>query len=61
MLNPVLIANPELTKHLTDSIYIEDVVFTTGIVAYGDVYILASGELDLCTRITHMPKSKFNL
>jgi predicted GH43/DUF377 family glycosyl hydrolase len=61
MLNPVLIANPELTKHLTDSIYIEDVVFTTGIVEYGDVYILASGELDLCTRITHMPKSKFNL
>jgi len=61
MLNPVLIANPELTKQLADSIYIEDVVFTTGIVEYGDVYILASGELDLCTRITHMAKSNFNL
>ena len=61
MENPVLIANPELTKQMTDSIYIEDVVFTTGIVDHGDLYILASGELDLCTRITHMPKSKFNL
>jgi predicted GH43/DUF377 family glycosyl hydrolase len=61
MLNPVLIANPDLTKHLADSIYLEDVVFTTGILEHGDSYILASGELDLCTRITHMPKSKFNL
>jgi predicted GH43/DUF377 family glycosyl hydrolase len=61
MLNPVLIANPDLTKHLADSIYLKDVVFTTGILEHGDSYILASGELDLCTRITHMPKSKFNL
>lgn len=61
MQNPVLTANPDLTKKLSDSIYIEDVVFTTGIADYGDVYILASGELDLCTRITHIPKSKFNI
>jgi predicted GH43/DUF377 family glycosyl hydrolase len=58
---PVLISNPDLTKQLSDSIYIKDVVFTTGIVDYDDVYILASGELDLCTRITHIPKSKFNI
>lgn len=61
MLNPVLISNPELTKQMSDSIYIEDVVFTTGIVKHGAMYILASGELDLCIRITHIPKSKFNL
>ena len=61
MQNPVLTANPDLTKQLSNSIYIEDVVFTTGIVDYGDVYILASGELDLCTRITHISKSKFNI
>lgn len=60
MHNPILTANPELTKELTDSIYIQDIVFTTGIVDYSDVYIIASGELDLCTRITHIPKSTFN-
>jgi len=61
MQEPVLISNPDLTKQLLDSIYIKDVVFTTGIADYDDVYILASGELDLCTRITHIPKSKFNI
>lgn len=60
MQNPILTANPDLTKQLSNNIYIEDVVFTTGIVDYGDNYILASGELDLCTRITHISKSKFN-
>ena len=61
MQKPVLTANPDLTKQLSDSIYIEDVVFTTGIVDFGEDYILASGELDLCTRITHIPKSRFNI
>lgn len=61
MQKPVLTANPDLTKQLSDSIYIEDVVFTTGIIDFGEDYILASGELDLCTRITHIPKSIFNI
>lgn len=61
MHNPVLTANSDLTKELSNSIYIEDVVFTTGIIDYGDVYIVASGELDLCTRITHISKSSFNI
>lgn len=61
MHNPVLTANSDLTKELSNSIYIEDVVFTTGIIDYGDVYIIASGELDLCTRITHISKSSFNI
>lgn len=61
MQNPVLTSNLELTKNLSDSIYLHDVVFTTGIVDYGDNYIVASGELDLCTRITHIPKSLFRI
>lgn len=61
MKEPLLTANPELTKKMSEIIYLEDVVFTTGIVDNGDNYILASGELDLCTRITHIPKSEFNI
>ena len=61
MQNPILTANPDLTKQISNSIYIEDVVFTTGIVENGNDYILASGELDLCTRITHISKSIFNI
>ena len=61
MRNPVLEANPYLTSELRDIIYIKDVVFTTGIVEMEDHYIVASGELDLCTRITHIPKSDFGL
>jgi len=61
MQNPILTANPDLTKQLSNSIYIKDVVFTTGIVENGDDYILASGELDLCTRITHISKAIFNI
>jgi len=61
MKKPVLEANPYLTSELRDSIYIEDVVFTTGIVEMEDHFIIASGELDLCTRITHIPKSIFGL
>ncbi len=61
MQNPILTANPDLTKQLSNSIYIEDVVFTTGIVEHDNNYILASGELDLCTRITHISKSNFTI
>ena len=61
MKKPVLEANPYLTNKLRDLIYIEDVVFTTGIVEMEDHFVIASGELDLCTRITHIPKSDFGL
>lgn len=54
--NPLLEANPSLTENLIESIYLKDVVFTTGIVDAGDYYIVASGELDLACRITHFPK-----
>jgi predicted GH43/DUF377 family glycosyl hydrolase len=58
---PVLFANPELTRPLEHQMYIRDVVFTTGVADSGDVYIVASGEADLACRITHIPKSRFDL
>jgi beta-1,2-mannobiose phosphorylase / 1,2-beta-oligomannan phosphorylase len=53
---PLLQANPELTANLQSQVYLHDVVFTTGIAAYQDDYILASGELDLACRITRVNK-----
>jgi predicted GH43/DUF377 family glycosyl hydrolase len=57
--HPLLEASPDLTGDMKSSIYLEDVVFTTGIVEGDDNYIVASGELDLACRITHMPKNTF--
>lgn len=58
---PLLEANKNITKDMQEKIYLNNIVFTTGIVDYGDKYIVASGELDLCVRITHIPKSKFEI
>ena len=57
---PLIEANQLLTKELNESIYLHDVVFTTGIVDAGNQFIVASGELDLACRITHIPKEIFN-
>ena len=57
--NPLLEANNELTKAFEDLIYLNDVVFTTGIIDDGDNYLIASGELDMCTRLTRIPKKYF--
>jgi beta-1,2-mannobiose phosphorylase / 1,2-beta-oligomannan phosphorylase len=57
---PLLEANPELTRPHEDLMYVRDVVFTTGIVEAGDSFIVASGEADLACRITHIPKSVFS-
>jgi predicted GH43/DUF377 family glycosyl hydrolase len=57
----VLEANPVLTTDLEEMKYLQDVVFTTGIADGGDHYVVASGELDLACRITHMPKELFNI
>jgi predicted GH43/DUF377 family glycosyl hydrolase len=54
---PLLEANRDLTDPLEDRMYVDDVVFTTGIVDAGDHYIVASGEADLACRITHIPKA----
>ena len=56
---PLLEAKPALTVSMKDKIYLTDVVFTTGIADAGDHYIVASGELDLACRITHIPKARF--
>ena len=56
---PLLEAAPELTEPLRDLMYLNDVVFTTGIADAGDRYVVASGEADLACRITHIPKETF--
>jgi predicted GH43/DUF377 family glycosyl hydrolase len=48
-----------LTAHIAHQMYLDSVVFTTGIVDAGDHYIVASGEADLACRITHIPKARF--
>lgn len=57
---PLLEASPTLTSVIKHQLYIEDVVFTTGIAAHGDNYILASGESDLACRITRISKQYFS-
>ncbi len=57
----LLEAAPELTKTISDKIYLHDVVFTTGIAKHGDDFIIASGELDLACRITKIPQNHFKL
>ena len=59
--SPVLESNPGLTNDIKEQIYLNNVVFTTGILDAGDHFIIASGELDLACRITHIPKSYFGL
>lgn len=56
---PLLEADPALTANLSDHIYLNDVVFTTGIAAHKDDFILASGELDLACRISRISKDFF--
>ena len=57
---PVLESNPLLTEKFEKYKYVNDVVFTTGIVNHNDIFIIASGELDLCCRITHIKKNNIN-
>lgn len=52
---------PDLTAPLKEQMYLDNVVFTTGIVDAGDHFIVASGEADLACRITHIPKSAFDV
>ena len=56
---PLLEPRADLTEPLRDLIYLDDVVFTTGIIEQDDHFIVASGEADLACRITHVPKSAF--
>ncbi len=58
---PVLESRTELTRQYTDQIYLNGVVFTTGIDEIDENFIIASGELDLVCRITHIKKGYFKL
>ncbi|QNE30909.1 glycosidase [Sphingomonas sp. NBWT7] len=49
--------NPAVTEPLKHQLYLDNVVFTTGLVDGGDHWIVASGEADLACRITHIPKT----
>ena len=57
---PLLEANPLLTKNISEQVYLNDVVFTTGIAKHDDDFIIASGELDLACRITRISKNYFS-
>ncbi|MCF8260183.1 MAG: hypothetical protein K9J12_05360 [Melioribacteraceae bacterium] len=54
---PILKSFEELPEDLEKISYIDDVVFTSGIVEKENYFIVASGERDLCCRITHLEKS----
>ncbi len=59
IIQPILEARPDLTQEYEADIYLPDIVFTSGIEsAYGH-FVVASGELDLCCRISHIPHSTF--
>ncbi|WP_443019510.1 glycosidase [Sphingomonas adhaesiva] len=53
---PLLEPAPALTEPLKERMYIDGVVFTTGIADGGDHWVVASGEADLACRITHVAK-----
>jgi beta-1,2-mannobiose phosphorylase / 1,2-beta-oligomannan phosphorylase len=56
---PLLEADSRLTSSINHQMYIEGVVFTTGIVKHEQEYILASGESDLACRITRISQGHF--
>jgi beta-1,2-mannobiose phosphorylase / 1,2-beta-oligomannan phosphorylase len=56
---PLIEPDATLTDPLKELMYLDNVVFTTGIADAGDHYIVASGEADLACRITHIPKAAF--
>jgi beta-1,2-mannobiose phosphorylase / 1,2-beta-oligomannan phosphorylase len=59
-ITPLLEANPKLTAQISDQVYLNDIVFTTGIAEHNEDFIFASGELDLACRITRISKEFFS-
>jgi beta-1,2-mannobiose phosphorylase / 1,2-beta-oligomannan phosphorylase len=58
---PLLEADSTLTAVIHHQLYVENVVFTTGITRHEDDFILASGEADLACRITRISQHYFAL
>lgn len=56
---PLIEADAALIAPLRDKLYLDNVVFTTGIAEAGDHFVVASGAEDLACRITHVPKNAF--
>ena len=56
---PLLEANSSITAKISDQVYLNDIVFTTGIAVHNGDFIFASGELDLACRITRISKEFF--
>lgn len=56
---PLLESNADLTEKIKHQIYLNNIVFTTGIADHKNSFIIASGELDLACRITHISKKHF--
>jgi len=57
---PLLEANSSVTAKISDQVYLNDIVFTTGIAVHNGDFIFASGELDLACRITRISKEFFS-
>ncbi len=57
---PLLESDAKLVSGISEQVYLDNVVFTTGIAEQGDDYILASGESDLVCRITRISKKHFS-
>ena len=53
----VLEPSPELTDPIREQMYLDNVVFTTGIADGEDHWVVASGEADLACRVTWVDKS----
>ena len=58
---PLLEADPALTSAIRNQVYLDDVVFSTGIAKHGYDFIVASGELDLACRITRISQKYFSV
>jgi len=56
---PLLEADSKLTSFISHQLYLENVVFTTGIAMHEMDFILASGESDLACRITRISQKYF--
>ncbi|OYY90145.1 MAG: glycosidase [Sphingomonas sp. 28-66-16] len=56
---PLIEPAPQLTAPLGALMYLDNIVFSTGIVDAGDHVIVASGEADLACRITYLAKTDF--
>ncbi|HEX4850850.1 MAG TPA: hypothetical protein VFV08_08595 [Puia sp.] len=57
--SPMMESLPELTETIKAQRYLDNVVFTTGIVENNHHFIIASGELDLACRITTIDRNFF--